>query len=395
MRKIVFCFIVLLLPLILVAATIDISANGLRGSGGALDNTAVYGETVSVTIRFSTTNMATIDGTYCAVNNYPFTTYDDEVMVHYYDGQDPGTSNYLGFMHVSINNFNVQGSLPVTSCTFDFTLPTWSGNTAYSFQISCGLIGNNTNDPPVVERLGLCSSYINVPGTFNIISTGSIAFWFDYLDNNGNPLPVTLSSFTASFVDDTPTLYWTTQSETNNNGWNVYRSISQNIGQAMPLNVDLVPGQGTTSEPTNYQFYDNHGVEENTTYWYWIESIDFSGETELFGPISLLIPLGGGNFGTPATPDDYGLHQNYPNPFNPSTVIKFALKEASYGELTIYNIKGKKIKTIFSGNIEADKVELYPWDGKDESGRNVASGIYLYQLRTKHDVYMKKMVLTK
>ena len=211
-----------------------------------------------------------------------------------------------------------------------------------------------------------------------------------------HPLPVTMSSFTAQFTNDNPTLYWTTQSETNNSGWNIYRGTSQNMGQAILVNAGgLILGQGTTSEPTDYIYTDHNGVVENTTYWYWLESVDNGGETEMFGPISLTIPLGGGNSGTPAAPDDYGLQQNYPNPFNPSTKISFALEEGSNVILTIYNTKGQKIQTLFKGNVPADIVKSVVWDGRDNSGKHVGSGIYLYELQTNKETFIRKMILTK
>ena len=211
-----------------------------------------------------------------------------------------------------------------------------------------------------------------------------------------HPLPVTMSSFTAQFTNGNPTLYWTTQSETNNEGWNIYRGNSQNMGQTILVNASgLILGQGTTSEPTDYIYTDQNGVVENTTYYYWLESVDNGGETEMFGPISLTIPLGGGNSGTPAAPDDYGLQQNYPNPFNPFTKIKFALEESSNVILTIYNTKGQKIQTLFKGNVPADIVKSVLWNGRDDSGKQVASGIYLYELQTNKETYTRKMILTK
>ncbi len=211
-----------------------------------------------------------------------------------------------------------------------------------------------------------------------------------------HPLPVTMSSFTAQFTNGNPTLYWTTQSETNNEGWNIYRGTSQNMGQTILVNTSgLILGQGTTSEPTDYIYTDQNGVVENTTYYYWLESVDNGGETEMFGPISLTIPLGGGNSGTPAAPDDYGLQQNYPNPFNPSTEIRFALEESSNVILTIYKTKGQKIQTLYKGNAPADIVKSVLWDGRDDSGKQVASGIYLYELRTKKETFIRKMILTK
>ncbi|MDP8268963.1 MAG: hypothetical protein P9L97_09570 [Candidatus Tenebribacter davisii] len=82
------------------------------------------------------------------------------------------------------------------------------------------------------------------------------------------PLPVTLSSFTVSLSNNKPYLNWVTQTEQRNAYWNVYRSISQNLGQAMILNVEPIEGAGTTSEPTAYSFVDQYGIEGGATYWY-------------------------------------------------------------------------------------------------------------------------------
>ena len=210
------------------------------------------------------------------------------------------------------------------------------------------------------------------------------------------PLPVTLSSFSTAYIGGAPKIYWRTETESNNDYWNVFRSISQNLGQASWLNVDVViEGAGTTSEPTEYEYEDLYGVEENTTYFYWIECVDYAGEADLYGPAPLFIPEGVENNGTPTAPDDYGLKQNYPNPFNPDTEINFALAENSPVRLTIYNIKGEKIKTIFEGFAEADMVQSAYWDGTDANGKNVATGVYYYKLITDTNEYQKKMLMVK
>jgi hypothetical protein len=209
------------------------------------------------------------------------------------------------------------------------------------------------------------------------------------------PLPVSLSSFSAELNGD-PTIRWTTQSESNNAYWNVYRSISQNLGQASWLNADeMIEGAGTTAEPTDYVFIDLYGVEETFTYYYWIECVDNAGETDIYGPVSLFIPEGIVNNGTPAAPSDYGLKQNFPNPFNPDTRISFALEDDGPAQITIYNLKGNKIRTIFDEIVEADMVQSAYWDGTDENGKTVATGVYLYRLRTNSTSYTKRMLLMK
>ena len=202
----------------------------------------------------------------------------------------------------------------------------------------------------------------------------------------GSPstLPIELSSFTAQFLENTPTLYWTTQSETDNMGWNIYRAISSNLGQAAILNFNIIPGNGTTTEPSYYSFVDEYEVQDNFTYWYWLESIAVSGETEMFGPVSLTIPLD--NNYIPEIPMVTELHPNFPNPFNPSTSILFDIKENETGILSIYNIKGQ---LIVKKEFAAGK-HYYVWDA-----RNYSSGIYFYKLQAKRYSMIMKMLLVK
>ena len=217
-----------------------------------------------------------------------------------------------------------------------------------------------------------------------------------------NSLPVTLSSFTVQFLDNAPILCWVTQSETNNAGWNIYRgetseALSNEEAYLLNLSLGLIPGAGTTSEPTDYSFEDVFPVYQGNTYFYWLESMDYSGETELYGPISLTIPEDEWqNPNSPEIPKPYGLHQNYPNPFNPNTEISFMMKENCIGELSIFNIKGQKIKTIFNNSsISRDELIISIWNGKDESGIEVSTGVYLYELKTNKEIYLKRMLLIK
>jgi subtilisin family serine protease len=119
-------------------------------------------------------------------------------------------------------------------------------------------------------------------------------------------------------------------------------------------------------------------------------------------------------------PEDFFLGQNYPNPFNPKTSIPFELKVENQGSrgpgpsekndkflsrrieespsipvsLRIYNIRGQVVKTVFQGELLPGRYEL-SWDGKDENGVDVASGIYLYRLKTGQGMVSRKMILLK
>ena len=99
-------------------------------------------------------------------------------------------------------------------------------------------------------------------------------------------------------------------------------------------------------------------------------------------------------------PKEFGLRQNYPNPFNPATVIKYALPKASVVKIQIYNILGQKVRNLVDEPQEPGYKTIH-WDGRDNSGKEVGSGIYFYRIvaRTNQGsedfVKCKKMTLLK
>ncbi len=209
-------------------------------------------------------------------------------------------------------------------------------------------------------------------------------------------LPVELSVFSVTNSGHTNILSWTTETETDNLGFNVYRGLSLDdisSGDAIQINHSLITGAGTTSEPTNYSYTDEYSVEYNVTYWYWLESVELGGITVLFSPRSYTPAEGGGS----ETPDIefYGLGNNYPNPFNPSTTITFCLKKSEYATLDIYNVRGQLVKNLFNGTVSADDEKTVNWDGRDESGKETGSGIYYYRLKHGSTSEMKKMILLR
>jgi hypothetical protein len=90
----------------------------------------------------------------------------------------------------------------------------------------------------------------------------------------------------------------------------------------------------------------------------------------------------------------FALNQNYPNPFNPSTEISFTLDEAADMNLSIFNMLGQKVRTLTSGSKPAGVYSL-EWDGRDEMGQSVSTGVYLYTLSNGSKSITKKMALMK
>jgi len=97
------------------------------------------------------------------------------------------------------------------------------------------------------------------------------------------------------------------------------------------------------------------------------------------------------NFQLPTT---YFLGQNYPNPFNPETAIRFQLPQATHVVLKIYNLLGEEIRTLMDADCEAGRHSLH-WDGKDNQGQAIASGVYLYRLQAGSFMKTKKMNLLR
>ncbi|RKY54770.1 MAG: hypothetical protein DRP89_04590, partial [Candidatus Neomarinimicrobiota bacterium] len=93
-------------------------------------------------------------------------------------------------------------------------------------------------------------------------------------------------------------------------------------------------------------------------------------------------------------PESYTLEQNYPNPFNPTTTISFNLPKPTYIRLEIYNLLGKKIRTLVKNYYPAGHWTV-TWNSKNNNGERVPTGIYFYYLYTPNCTLVKRMMLLK
>jgi len=262
---------------------------------------------------------------------------------------------------------------------------------------------------------GLCSVALNhqlldvTPFTaevdYTLTSSNLIIAGFQLFDNNpDSPVPIVLSTFSATFMSGNASLNWSTFSETNNLGWNIYRGISNSADEAIKLNLGLVEGAGTTSEITEYIYIDDswgelielQSLKSGEQVWFWLESVSSAGETKLSNPVTLTI-LAENENPSPEFPENFRLLPNYPNPFNPKTTISFNLISDELVKLSIYNIKGRLIRTLFEGLAPGQPYipHEYIWDGLDSAGMSVNSGIYFYKLESDNFISTRKMILLK
>lgn len=93
-------------------------------------------------------------------------------------------------------------------------------------------------------------------------------------------------------------------------------------------------------------------------------------------------------------PSAFHLAQNYPNPFNPSTLIRYELPQAAQVQLAIYNLLGERVRTLVDAKASAG-VQQVTWDGRDEHGERVSSGVYLYRLAAGEFNQTKRLMVMK
>lgn len=195
-------------------------------------------------------------------------------------------------------------------------------------------------------------------------------------------LPVELSSFIANIESDKIILKWVTESEVHNSHF----IIDKSIDEINFFTIANIPGQGNSTKKTEYKYEDVNAIN-GITYYYRLASCDYTGNLEYSDALSI-------TFQNPyeIKPERFFIYQNYPNPFNPSTKIYFDLPKDVFVTINIYNLKGNLVKTILKQNIKTGNHEAI-WNGTDDFGRKVSSGVYIYSIQTKNFTQSKKMIL--
>ncbi len=153
----------------------------------------------------------------------------------------------------------------------------------------------------------------------------------------------------------------------------------------VPFSFEVVTGSRSVSEPIlNYQvFNEDEGEFEQGSIISGMQDYSMVKFTEFEEPSNNLPVI-----------EKVQLHNNFPNPFNPETNVSFSIPAEQEVILTIYNLKGQKVKELVNGNFPAGKQSVV-WEGKDENGKQVASGLYFYKLKTGKKEISKKMLLLK
>src|SRR5574338_750165 len=190
---------------------------------------------------------------------------------------------------------------------------------------------------------------------------------------NSTILPVELTSFTANVNNGNVVLNWTTETELNNQGFEIQRRNAD--GQF--ITIGHFNGNGTTTERKQYSFTDA-GVQTGS-YYYRLKQVDFGGSFEYSNEIFVDV----------TAPLQFALNQNYPNPFNPTTAINFSIAEPTFVKLAVFNLLGQEVEVLKNEYMNAGTYNV------TFDAASLPSGMYLYKIETAQYSSVRKMMLMK
>ncbi|MEW6685222.1 MAG: clostripain-related cysteine peptidase [Candidatus Edwardsbacteria bacterium] len=223
-------------------------------------------------------------------------------------------------------------------------------------------------------------------------SEGTKSVSFPMQIGRANPLAPTaveFSEFALTTGDDGIVLEWRTESEINIYSWEIEKTTNYTNENTEWTRIATIPSKGNSSIPTEYSYTDRD-VKSGMTYYYRLVEIDIEGSRTIreVGSATFL-----GNI-----PKVFALYPAYPNPSGGAATIRYDIPKKSFVSLKIYNIAGQLVKTLVGQTSLSDitpGVHRVRWDGRDESGKQVADGVYFYRLQAGNFTDTKKMILVR
>ena len=215
----------------------------------------------------------------------------------------------------------------------------------------------------VINNADICAQNGNISG--NLTGNGSQC---------GIAMPVKLTSYFSTVNKNYVNIFWITETEINNSGFDIEKKFSGGDWQK----IGFANGNGTTQSQKKYTFTDLN--QKAGKYNYRLKQIDYNGNFtyyQLPQDITIIAPV------------LYTISQNYPNPFNPITKIDFEIPENAKIILSIFDITGRLIATPVNGKKEAGYYSV------DFDGSNLSSGVYFYKIEAGKYAAVKKMILLK
>jgi len=263
-----------------------------------------------------------------------------------------------------------------------------TGGSGYSYDLvlnyDTAMIGTieGENNIRLAKRTGGVWSHF--PGSVvnttekTVTMTGLTSFSEFTLSDNNNPLPVELTSFSASVKSGVAALKWTTATEVNNYGFEIQKSEAGSQNSEWKT-VGFVPGSGNSNSVKEYSFADDKLSVGKCLYR--LKQIDNGGGFTYSEEVETEYLL----------PTVFNMSQNYPNPFNPSTTIRYQLPVNTHVTLKIFDIIGNEVATLVN---EEQQPGFYNSQFTIHNSQ-LSSGVYLYRLQAGDFVSTKKLLLMK
>ncbi len=198
-----------------------------------------------------------------------------------------------------------------------------------------------------------------------------------------NLVPAAPQNVTAFSSRNNVTLRWDEPTDADFRYFAVYRSNTSGFDPKGTAPVITLSG-------TEFTDLD---LATGSTLYYRVSAFDFSGNESEYSP-EVAVVVTSVVQQVSAIPTEYALNQNYPNPFNPQTTIKYQLPQLAHVRLSVYTVLGSEVRRLVDRTQEA-AYHTVIWDGLDDQGNQMPSGVYVYRLESNGFTAIKKMTLMK
>lgn len=286
-------------------------------------------------------------------------------------GSPPSSTSGISQSNVSSYRFEIGAA---SGLSFD--------STEVRFDVSTVAGVGNAENVVVYRRPKVGSgTFTKLPTTYDAAKNELVAraksFSEFVLASNTEPLPVELTSFDAKIDGDNVRLTWATASETNNSGFQVQRKKETSSEKANWRTIGRVEGQGTTSEPTSYQFVDEDLPYGADVLVYRLKQRDVDGTTSYSKEVTIERSV-----------KEIQLLDLYPNPARQQATLRYAVPERQKVEIQIHDVLGRQVGTVVNGEQSGrQEVQL------DVSG--LATGVYFLRLKAEDVTKTRRLTVVR
>ncbi|GEM_PF-3634045 len=302
-----------------------------------------------------------IDSVLSMYNEFgPYSFYQHMIQVHAIYIPSPGTYRF---------------ELINAGTTYDFAIGLYGGGSQYL-----------TKEEHLTNAFADDHSEVSSESFVTTISTPGIHAFLVYLVNKyyadhvsyrigveSVNIATLISTFNVKQENQGIKISWSIVSDGDVMGFNIYRILEGERAEKIVNDQGLIP-------PDSREYIDQQ-VRAGLTYKYTL-GVVLDNNTEIRSPMQSI----------ETAPSPLILHQNHPNPFNPTTKIHFQLPNRSHIVLEIFDVSGKHVRVLLDKTVEGG-IHSVDWDGRNNDGKRMASGIYFYRLKAGKKTITKKMVL--